>query len=86
MWKSKTAPWGRLPGPCQHSGGLDDESFSVWHSGQEQSAVESLANADALGNHTCAGNGMKLSSWANVSGAKLRDSMMHRSGKSVRFV
>lgn len=86
MLTAKMAARGRLPGRYQQRGGSDDESFSMRHSGEEQSAMKSQANTDALGNHIRAASGMKLSSWANVFGAKLRESTKHRSGKSVRFV
>lgn len=77
MLKVNTSAQGRLPGRYQQGGGRDDKSFSVWHSGQEESAVKSLANIDALGNHIHAGNGMKLSSCTKVFGVKLRESMKH---------
>lgn len=46
--KVTSAARGRISGHYQQRGGSDDESFSVWHSGQEQNAMKSPARTDAL--------------------------------------
>lgn len=54
MLKTKTTAQGRLPGCYQQREGMDDVSFSVWLYSQEQNALKSLADSDALCNHICA--------------------------------